>query len=98
MAIDFCFDCVGAGHRRSLADERSRRTERKASRAPEWLQRSRPNPSLGHELVESIEMAPFLSRHSRNLMRSRGASTEDCQLAGIDAGGPIFASLIHAKH
>ena len=98
MAIDFGFDCVRAGHRSSFADERSCRAERKASHTPEGLERRRTNPSLSHQLVEPIEVPMFLGRHSRDLMGGRAASPKNCQLAGVYAGGPIFACLVNAQH
>ena len=62
MAVDLGLDRVGAGHRRLLADQRGRRAEREAGDVPERLERGRADPPLGHQLVETVEMALFLRR------------------------------------
>ena len=81
------------------ADQRGDRAERMAGDVPERLEHGRPHAALGHHRVEMVEVPLLLRRPSAAIMRARGmAVAEHRQLAGIDAGGAIFAGLVDAQH
>ncbi len=97
VAVDNFFDRDGAGHRRPLAEQRRRRSKRKAGDVPERRQRSRPHVALGEETVELAEMALLLLRHLVDRARS-AAAADDRELPGIDACRAVLAGLIDADH
>ena len=98
MAVDFRLDGIGAGHCSPLAYQRCCGTKRESRNTPQGLQRGRADPSVGHQPVETFEMASFLCRHAGNLVSCGGAPAKDCQLPGIDSRRAIFTGLIDAQH
>jgi hypothetical protein len=64
MRIDHVFDRHRASHRRLLAHQRGRRTQRKARGAPNRFQGRGTHGALLHHAIEGVEMFLLLCRHA----------------------------------
>ena len=97
MLLDHFLDRDGARHRRPLAEQRARRTQRIACDVPDRGECGRPHPALDQQRVEGIQMRLLRLGHFAD--RGRGAAAaEHRELAVVDPLGAVLAGVIHADH
>ena len=65
---------------------------------PDRVEEGRADAAIDHHAIEFGQMPIFLLRHVRDQRRLGVRGAEDRKLTGVDAGGAIFAGLIHPDH
>src|SRR5262249_12082830 len=100
VLVDRLLDRHRAGHRRLVAEQRGRRTEREARDVPQGLQRRRPHAALDHQPVEDPVVLALGAGHGSDLAArvAVGAAgpAQRGKLALVDAHGAVFAGLVDA--
>ena len=98
MLVDLRLDGGCAGHSRIGSYQGRDCAERMTCHVPERLEQGWPHSAVRQQLVEMVQVALLLDRHSRNCSRGRVARPKHRQLAGVDPGGSVFPGLVHSKH
>ena len=97
MLLDHLLDRDGAGHRRPLAEQRARRTQRIACDVPDRGECGRPHPALDQQRVKGVEMRLLRLGHFAD--GGRGAApAQHRELAVVDPLGAVLAGVIHTDH